>query len=108
KKRGSYHYIVDDTHIISTVATTDTAWGTLSDNDVSVHIAMVGTSGEIERWQGENPNKESNPKRPEQWLAHDKMLDMVAYTIAIVARYHCIPIERVATEVVGLNRRGVS
>ena len=64
--------------------------------------------GTIEQWQGENPNVETRPKSREQWLTHDTMLDMVAYTIAIVSRDHNIPIERVDIDGVGANRRGVS
>ena len=105
---GSYHFLVDDEHIINTVATKDTAWGVLSDNNVSVQIAMVGTSGEITKWTGRNPNVESRPKRREQWLEHTKMLDMVAFVIATVARDYAIPVERVDITGVGQNRRGVS
>ena len=69
---------------------------------------MVGTSGTVGCWQGANPNAESAPKTREQWLAHDKMLDMVAYTIAVVATEYGIPIEWLDIDGVGANRRGVS
>jgi Domain of unknown function (DUF4185)/N-acetylmuramoyl-L-alanine amidase len=110
---GSYHYIVDDDHIINTVATKNTAWGLNSDNPVSVHIAMAGTSGITGCWgtrsaREENPNVESQPKTREQWLAHDKMLDMVAFTVATVAKQYDIPIEWLEIGDVGANRSGVS
>jgi Domain of unknown function (DUF4185)/Domain of unknown function (DUF1906)/Putative peptidoglycan binding domain/N-acetylmuramoyl-L-alanine amidase len=110
---GSYHYVIDDDHIINTVATKNTAWGVGHDNVVSVHIAMVATSGTIGCWTGQqplvaNPNVERHPKTREQWLAHDKMLDMVAYTIAAVAKQYDIPIEWLDIEAVGANHRGVS
>ena len=107
---GSYHYLIDDDHIINTVATKNTAWGVGQDNVISVHIAMVGTSGTIGCWTGQqaqeaNPNVEQHPKTREQWLAHDKMLDMVAFTIATVAKQYDIPIEWLDIEAVGANRR---
>lgn len=105
---GSYHYLVDDEHIINTVTTKNTAWGVLSDNRVSVQIAMVGTSGTVETWSGPNPNREERPKAREQWLAHEKKLDMVAFVIATVARDYDIPVERVDIGGVGANLRGVS
>ncbi|MFF0817913.1 DUF4185 domain-containing protein [Rhodococcus sp. NPDC003318] len=108
EQNGSYHYLVDDTHIVNTVSTKNTAWGVLSDNRVSVQIAMVGTSGTIGNWNGSNPNREERPKTREQWLEHDKMLDMVAFVIATVAKEHRIPIERVDIAGVGANRPGVS
>ncbi|MDV7354563.1 DUF4185 domain-containing protein [Rhodococcus oxybenzonivorans] len=107
-QNGSYHYLIDDHHIINTVSTKNTAWGVLSDNRVSVQIAMVGTSGSTETWSGGNPNREERPKSREQWLAHTKMLDMVAFVIAKVATEYDIPIERVDIGGVGHNRRGVS
>ncbi|MEV6362577.1 DUF4185 domain-containing protein [Nocardia asteroides] len=113
RRDGSYHYIVDDNHIIQTVTTKNAAWGVpvrgVDDgNHDSVHIAMVGTSGAIARWTGQNPNRETNPKTRQGWLEHDKMLDMVAYTIATVSAEHGIPIERVDIAGVGDDRHGVS
>lgn len=112
-RAGSYHYLIDDDHIINTVATKHTAWGLKKDNPVSVQIAMVGTSGAIGCWgcqsrSEENPNAERQPKTREQWLAHDNMLDMVAFTIATVAKEYNIPIEWLDVEGVGANRSGVS
>ena len=112
-RAGSYHYIVDDDHIINTVATKDTAWGLSKDNAVSVQIAMVATSGAKACWgcqsrTEENPNVQHRPKSREQWLAHDKMLDMVAFTIATVATEYDIPVEWLDVEAVGNNRKGVS
>lgn len=105
---GSYHYLVDDSHIVNTVDIGNTAWGVLDDNPVSVQIAMVGTSGAVGNWSGPNPNREDRPKSREQWLEHEKMLDMVAFVIATVARERGVPIERVDVAGVGANRRGVS
>ncbi|MEE6177872.1 DUF4185 domain-containing protein [Mycobacterium sp. 050134] len=110
---GSYHFLIDDDHIINTVATKDTAWGVRKDNVVSVQIAMVATSGTVGCWGSEsrseeNPNVEHQPKTRDQWLAHDKMLDMVAFTIATVAAGYDIPLEWLDVEAVGANRKGVS
>ncbi|WP_431972592.1 DUF4185 domain-containing protein [Nocardia sp. bgisy134] len=113
QQNGSYHYMVDDNHIIQTVSTKNAAWGVPvrgldDDNHVSVQIALVGTSGAIPRWTGSSPNVESNPKQRQAWLEHDKMLDMVAYTIAKVSKDHNIPIERVDIAGVGNDLHGVS
>jgi len=109
RQDGSYHFLVDDYHVINTVPTEHTAWGLQLDNPVSVQIAMTCTSGTIGCWQGRtNPNGESAPKTREQWLAHGKMLDMVAYTIAKVATAHGIPLEWLDIDGVGANRVGVS
>ncbi|ETT24099.1 secreted protein [Rhodococcus aetherivorans] len=108
-KAGSYHYLIDDNHIVQTVSTKNTAWGVPgAGKRMSVDIAMVGTSGAIPRWTGINPNEEGNPKQRDRWLEHDKMLDMVAFTIAKVSKEHGIPIERVDTTGVRNNMRGVS
>mgnify|MGYP000855249176 CR=1 FL=1 len=109
RQDGSYHYVIDDYHIINTVPVADTAWGLHLDNPVSVQIAMVGTSGEVGCWQAKkNPNVETAPKTEAQWLAHAAMLDMVAYTIAKVATEHDIPLRWCDIDDVGANRRGVS
>jgi hypothetical protein len=110
---GSYHFLIDDDRIINSVATKNTAWGLHLDNPVSVQIAMVCTSGTIGCWNAggnaeENPNSQSRPKTREQWLAHAKMLDMVAFTIATVAMEYEIPVEWVDVDGVGANRPGVS
>jgi N-acetyl-anhydromuramyl-L-alanine amidase AmpD len=109
RRDGSYHFLVDDYHVIQTVPTEDTAWGLHLDNPVSIQIAMVGTSGAIGCWLGnKNPNVETNPKTREQWLAHAAMLDMVAFTIAKVATQQAIPIEWLDIQAVEANRPGVS
>ncbi|WP_288049699.1 DUF4185 domain-containing protein [Nocardia sp.] len=113
EQNGSYHYMVDDNHIIQTVSTKNAAWGVPvrgqdDDNHVSVHIAMVGTSGAVAQWSGASPNRESDPKQRGAWLEHDKMLDMVAFTIARVSKDHDIPLERVDIAGVGEDRHGVS
>ncbi|MFD6390898.1 DUF4185 domain-containing protein [Nocardia sp. NPDC060259] len=114
RRDGSYHYIVDDNHIIQTVSTKNASWsvpvrGVNDENQVSVHIALVGTSGAIPRWTtSPSPNVESNPKKRSVWLEHDKMLDMVAFTIAKVSKEHHIPIERVDIAGVGNDMHGVS
>jgi len=110
---GSYHFLIDDDHIINTVATKNTAWGLHRDNPVSVQIAMVCTSGKIGCWKAGsdaevNPNSESQPKTRDQWLAHAKMLDMVAFAIATVATEYEIPLEWVDIDGVGANCPGVS
>lgn len=110
---SSYHFLVDDDHIINTVATKNIAWGVHRDNPVSVQIAMVCTSGTIGCWNAggdaeANPNSESQPKNRDQWLAHTKMLDMVAFTIATVATDYGIPLEWVDVDGIGANRPGVS
>lgn len=105
----SFHYLVDDHHIINTVPIGDTAWAVHLDNPVSVQIAMVCTSGTTGCWQGANtPNVEATPKTEEQWLSHTRMLDMVAYTIAKVATECDIPLRWCDIDDVGANRRGVS
>lgn len=105
---GSYHDLIDDDKIIETVNSKNTAWGVLRDNGNSIQIALVLTSGAIETWSGANPNSESRPKTREQWLKHEKMLDMLAWRIAYHAKERGIPIERVDIAGVGRNERGVS
>lgn len=105
---GSYHFLIDDEEILCTVDLDDTAWGVLRDNPNSVQIALVGTSGEIEQWSGPNPNRESRPKRREQWLAHEKQLDMLAYVLALVNAKKGIPLTRVDANGVGRDEKGVS
>lgn len=105
---GSYHDLIDDTHILQTVHRDNTAWGVLADNAVSLQLALVCTSGAVGQWSGPNPNVESRPKTREQWLEHADMLDMLAWRIQDHARAKGIPMDRVTIEGVGRNQRGVS
>ncbi|WP_084531446.1 DUF4185 domain-containing protein [Nocardia miyunensis] len=105
---GSYHDIIDDSHVLNTVPYQHTAWSVLSDNPVSINIAMVCTSGAIGQWGGANPNIEGNPKTREQWLEHEAMLDMVAWDLAQHSRRERIPLDRVDIEGIGQNKSGVS
>lgn len=107
-QNGSYHDLIDDTHILETVNSKNTAWGVLSDNSVSIQIALVLTSGAIETWSGSNPNQENRPKTREQWLKHEDMLDMLGWRIAYHAKERGIPLERVDIAGVGRNEKGVS
>ena len=105
---GSYHFLIDDMKILNTVSIHDSAWGVLKDNARSVQVALVMTSGAIEKWQGQNPNQEGRPKSREQWLAHDKMLDMLGYVVSLLTKSENIPLDRVDIIGVGQNRKGFS
>lgn len=107
-QNGSYHILIDDDKILLTVPLGHTAWGVLRDNPSSVQVCLVGTSGEITQWSGSNPNRESRPKRREQWLEHEKQLDMLAYTLAWVSKRTGIPLARVDAAGVGRDEKGVS
>lgn len=109
RREVSYHYLVDDHHIINTVPAQHTAWAVRRDNPVSIQIAMVCTSGAKGCWLGgTNPNSEEHPKTREQWLAHDKMLDMVAFTIAKISTEHGIPLHWCEIDDIGENLAGIS
>lgn len=107
---GSYHALIDDEKILLTVPLHHTAWGVLRDNPSSIQVCLVGTSGEITEWSGANPNRESRPKRREQWLEHAKQLDMLAFFLAWVNKNEesHIPLVRVDIDGVGRDERGVS
>ncbi|WNM67080.1 lysin A [Gordonia Phage Schomber] len=102
---GSYHYLIDDNEIIQTVALNNSAWAVLSDNNVSVNICLVISSGA----SGYGVTaRENQPKTKAQWLEHEKMLKMLRFLVDHVCRETGIPKTRVDIVGVGLNRRGVS
>ena len=105
---SSYHVIIDDNKIVACVPFQHTAWSILADNPRSINIALCMTSGTVEQWSNGNPNREGAPKTREQWLKHDKMLDMLGWMLAVTNRTDGIPMEKVDAAGVGRNQRGVS
>ncbi|AKL88326.1 endolysin [Gordonia phage GMA6] len=102
---GSYHYLIDDNEIIQTIALNNSAWAVLSDNDVSINICLVLSSGAT--GYGITA-RENQPKSRAQWLEHEKMLKMLRFLIDHVCRETGIPKTRVDIKGVGQNKRGVS
>jgi len=107
-QNGSYHDLIDDNVILNTLSIDKTAWAVLKDNSNSINIALVLTSGAIESWSGPNPNQENRPKSREQWLKHEKMLDMLAWRLAYYSTEEDIPLERVDIAGVSNDEHGVS
>ena len=107
---GSYHYLIDDDHIINTVATKHTAWGLHLDNPVSVQIAMVCTSGTIGCWQRttKTPTPRADRRPARSGWPTTRCSTWSPTPIATVATDYDIPIEWIDIDGIGANRPGVS
>lgn len=109
-QNGSYHLLIDDNEIIQTVSLNDTAWGVLQDNDRSIQICLILSSGA----SGYGLTaREDQPKTRAQWLEHEKMLRMARFALRwvldeLAKQGDVIPMERVDIAGVGANRSGIS
>ncbi|WNM68791.1 lysin A [Gordonia phage Soos] len=110
QQNGSYHLLIDDTEIIQTVSLKDTAWGVLSDNDRSIQICLILSSGAT----GYGPTaRENQPKSRAQWLEHEKMMRMARFALRWVLDElekmgEPVPMRRVDIAGVGRNEMGIS